>query len=56
MSERNPYRDAGYNEAAFFGYVDGKKMTFVSEEEYREYLEERKKEDEKDATDQETSE
>lgn len=52
MSERNPYRDAGYNEAVFWGYVDGEKRQFVSREEYEEYLREREKEDEKSETDQ----
>lgn len=41
MSERDPYREAGYNEEVFWGYVDGKRMPFVSQKEYEEYLKER---------------
>lgn len=44
MSERNPYREAGYNGEVFWGYVDGKKMSFVSREEYEEYLRDRAEE------------
>lgn len=50
MTERDPYREAGYNDAVFWGYVDGKKMPFVSQEEYKEYLKSRKE----NITDQET--